>query len=72
MPDYDNELRGVLFPAREKKTPKSPDFTGSVTIGGVEYRLAGWKRESKKGAPYLSLTVSKDEQRGSAEEKSPF
>lgn len=55
---YDNEMRGVLFPA-EKKTDKHPDYTGTMTIHGEEFRLAGWKRISKDGTKsYLSISVT--------------
>jgi len=55
---YDNEMRGVLFPA-EKKTEKHPDYTGNVTVKGIEYRLAAWKKVSRDGTKeFLSLSVS--------------
>lgn len=57
---YDNEMRGVLFKQREKKSERSPDYTGNVTIGGVEYRLSGWARQGRSGT-FLSLAVSKSE-----------
>jgi uncharacterized protein (DUF736 family) len=40
---------GVAFAAREKKNPKAPDFSGPVTVNGVELRVAIWKRTSEKG-----------------------
>jgi uncharacterized protein (DUF736 family) len=57
MPEYSNELRGVLFP-QDAETERHPNLTGKVEINGVEYRLAAWKRESAAGNPYLSLKVS--------------
>ena len=36
--------RGMLFPAR-KKSEKSPDFDGPITIEGTEYHEAAWHRE---------------------------
>jgi uncharacterized protein (DUF736 family) len=51
------DMSGALFPAREKKSENSPDYTGDVTIGGVKYRLSGWRKESAKGVKYMSLAV---------------
>jgi hypothetical protein len=50
--------RGVLFRVRDKQNPKGPDLKGGLNLGGVEYELAVWERESKRGQPYLSLTIS--------------
>jgi uncharacterized protein (DUF736 family) len=56
---YDDELRGVLFPEQEKKNDRAPDFTGKVTVEGTEYRIAGWKRKAtSSGRPFLSLSLS--------------
>lgn len=54
---HDYEMSGLLFPERNKKSEKAPDYTGKLTMGGTEYRLAGWKREGTKGT-FLSLKVS--------------
>ena len=65
---YNNDKKGALFVNKEKKSEKSPDYTGSCEIGGVEYRLAGWKRTSKAGLAYLSIAFSdKDERPGKPE-----
>lgn len=58
MTEYDNTNRGVLFANREKKTEKSPDFSGSLDVAGVQYNLAAWKKMSKKGTTFLSVSVS--------------
>jgi hypothetical protein len=58
MPEtYDNTNRGVLFP-QDAESERHPNLTGRIDVNGTEYRLAAWKRESKAGNPYLSLTVS--------------
>jgi len=61
MPEFDNEMRGVLF-SQEAETDRHPSLTGKVQINGVEYRLAAWKRQSAAGTNYLSLKVSEPEQ----------
>jgi uncharacterized protein (DUF736 family) len=56
--EYDDELRGVLFPERDKKSDRHPDFTGKVTVSGTDYRIAAWKRASRAdNKPFLSLTL---------------
>ena len=56
--DYDNTNRGTLFKAKEKKSEKSPDYTGTINVNGVEMRLSAWLKESKAGMKYFSLAVS--------------
>lgn len=65
---YDPELSGLLFPEREKKSDRSPDYTGKATIDGVEYRLAGWKKTGQRG-PFLSLKFSLPQGRRDEEEE---
>lgn len=77
MPEYDNTDRGVLFRENEKKSEKHPDYTGEINVGGHDFRLAGWIKESKAGNKFLSLAVSeKQEAAGvgasSADEDIPF
>lgn len=55
MSEYDNEKRGALFRNAEKKTDKSPDYSGRITIEGVEYQIAGWLEQSQRGVKYLSM-----------------
>lgn len=64
MPEYDNTDRGVLFRENDKKSDNHPDYTGTINVGGQDFRLAGWVKESKKGSKFLSLAVS--EQREAA------
>ena len=55
MSGFDNEKRGALFRNAEKKTDRSPDYSGRITIEGVEYQLAGWLEKSQGGLQYLSI-----------------
>lgn len=55
--DYDNTNRGVLFKAKEKKSDKSPDYTGNINVDGVELKLSGWLKTSKAGEKFFSLSV---------------
>ena len=54
---YDNTNRGVLFLNEKKEKENQPDYTGTLDVDGVAYRLAGWQKESKTGVTYFSLSV---------------
>ncbi len=61
MTEYDDDMRGVLFPNSNTKNEKSPTVTGKCTIGGIEYRIAGWKRASlNTGKPFFSLVFESE------------
>jgi len=59
MADYDDTNRGALFVNENKEEgSKQPDYSGTLNVEGKEYRLAGWKRESKGGKKFLSVSIS--------------
>lgn len=45
---------GSLFRNKKKEKDSHPDRTGSALIGGVDYWVSGWIKESEKGQ-WLSL-----------------
>ena len=48
--EFDNEMRGTLWQETERKSEKSPAATGTVTISGLELRIAMWPvRVAKDG-----------------------
>jgi uncharacterized protein (DUF736 family) len=55
--NYDNTNRGVLFPNDKKGNEKRPDLTGDLNVDGVEYKLSAWKKASKSGNNFLSISV---------------
>ena len=55
MSKYDKDLTGVVFKNNKQLTEKHPVYTGSATIAGVEYRLAGWVNEHPEHGKWLSL-----------------
>lgn len=61
MPQYDENMRGVLFKNDDKQSDKHPNYTGKITVDGKEYRLAAWVKESKAGNMYMSLQLSDGE-----------
>ena len=44
---YDNS--GTLGRNKYRKADNQPEYTGTATIGGVDYRIAGWVKEGKDG-----------------------
>ena len=58
--EYDNTKRGALFANRRKETDNHPDFTGTINFDGKDYWLSGWKKISRGGDMYLSLSVGQE------------
>ena len=70
--NFDNTNRGVLFPNDKKGNEKRPDFTGDINVGGTEYRLSAWKKASKQGNNFLSISVQlKEGQKIPAKNENP-
>jgi hypothetical protein len=44
-----------------KEKPTQPDYTGSATIAGNQYRVSGWVNKSKAGANYLRILFSEQQ-----------
>jgi hypothetical protein len=61
MSDFETELRGVLFKNDLKEKNEDRDYSGSATINSREYWLSGWKKTSKSGTPFLSLSFKPKE-----------
>jgi len=57
------EGQGTLFKNDRKQSDNHPDYTGSIMIGGVEKRIAGWVKTSRGGVRYLSVSISDFQQR---------
>ena len=49
--------QGSLFKNEERETEQQPNYRGSLTIGGVQYWLSAWLKESKGGKKYMSLSA---------------
>jgi hypothetical protein len=48
---------GILFRNSKKNSEQSPDYTGSVTVGGVEFRLSAWIKQGARGK-FMSLSLT--------------
>ena len=69
MSDYEN--KGVLFKNDRKEKETQPDYTGKITLGGKEKRLAAWLKDGQRGK-FMSLQVSDfQEQAQSAPQAQP-
>lgn len=60
---------GVLFINNKKMNEKQPDYTGSA-INGIKKDVSGWKKKSKNGDTYLSLSIKDPYVKGNSEWKS--
>jgi hypothetical protein len=60
MSTYDDTNRGSLFSNKKKTKDNQPDFTGSLNVNGAKFRLSVWKKTSKAGEAYMSVSVQPD------------
>lgn len=66
---YDDSNRGALFRNQKKTTDKHPDYNGSINVGGVDYWISAWLKESQQGTKYMSLSVTPKEQQEAPQAK---
>jgi len=57
MAEFDSTNRGSLFKNDKKEEEKHPDMNGTINVGGTEYWISGWKKVSKAGSGFISLSV---------------
>lgn len=55
-----NELTGSLFKNGYKTKDSQPDISGSCTLAGVKYKIAGWKETTKNGHKKVFLKFTED------------
>lgn len=48
---------GALYRNDRKTKETDPDIKGQITINGEEFWVSGWSAVSKRGMPYLSLSI---------------
>jgi hypothetical protein len=56
MLNKQRENSGVLFKNDRKQTESSPDYQGSINVGGTEFYLSAWIKQGQK-AKFMSLAV---------------
>ena len=55
--EFDQTNRGSLFKNEKKEEAKHPDMNGTLNVNGTEYWISGWKKTSKAGTKYISLSI---------------
>jgi hypothetical protein len=62
--DRQNAGRGALFRNEKKSSDRAPDYRGDLTLpDGSKLELAGWLREDRNGAKYLSISAKPFQER---------
>lgn len=56
------EMSGSMFVNTKKEKDTHPDRNGTALIGGVEYWVSGWIKETKSGDKWLSLAFKPKEE----------
>lgn len=49
-----------IFKNEDKKSEKSPDYSGNIELNGSKFRVALWIKQSKSGKAYLGGSISPD------------
>ena len=47
----------ILFNNDRKEKENQPDWTGRVTINGVEHWISAWKKTGKSGSEFISGAI---------------
>jgi len=74
-PKYELSLSvGLLHvnDADSKKSHKSPDISGSITVDGQSYKFGGWSQISDKGVKYTSVGITQSEKKEESTSESYF
>lgn len=62
MPQYDNDMSGVLFKHDKEGNSSRPDYKGNCEIDGVEMWISAWIKTPKAGgAKFMSLSFEPKE-----------
>ena len=70
MPQYDDNMRGVLFKHDKNGNEKAPEYKGKCEINGQEYSLSAWIRTaSRDGSKFMSLSF--DLPQGAVQQAAP-
>ncbi len=66
MPNYDNNMRGVLFKNKDKEEAKHPDYKGQCEVDGKQCWVSAWIKTPKAGGDkFMSLSFQfKNAQQG--------
>jgi len=59
--DRQRDNSGILFKNDRKSGDRDPDYRGTATIGGAEYRMSAWLKEGRSGK-FLSFAFTLNDQ----------
>lgn len=62
---------GTLGKARERKTDRHPEYTGKANIGGVDYWIGAWVKESAQGKFFSLSFTPKDAPKQERDTRAP-
>jgi hypothetical protein len=65
------EGSGSLFKNKDRTADNHPVSKGDIMLGGVVYEIAAWKRTTKGGEDFLSLSGKPKEQRQDSRQAPP-
>lgn len=55
---------GSLFKNDRKESDNQPDYKGQIMVGGVQYWLSAWIKETDEGKKWMSISATpKDAQK---------
>ena len=69
--EYDQKDNEVTLWQQEKKSEKSPSYTGKGLVNGKEVRAALWNNTGKNGKTYLKVKFSDPQDNGSRPTEEP-
>jgi uncharacterized protein (DUF736 family) len=49
--------QGALFKNDRKEKPAHPDYRGDLQVEGINFKLAGWIKETRDGRKFLSISA---------------
>lgn len=59
---------GAMFHNDKRESDSHPTAKGSVTLGGREFWLSAWPKESRDGKAYTSVAITPKDQRQHADQ----
>ena len=65
------DLTGSLFQNDKKLNDSSPQYTGSITIDGVDYWQSAWVKEGKTGVKFFSQSFKRKDAPSQSQSTAP-
>jgi len=65
------DLTGSLFKNDKMMSDSSPQYTGSITIDGVDYWQSAWVKEGKTGVKFFSQSFKRKDAPSQSQNTAP-